>query len=201
MAAVNLSRTLGDAAARLVLRAPADTLFACLCDALGVGIPPYVHTAEVAVIATPLEVTLHLDPTVCERPGVALPTAVVTQPMAAASGAAAPPGPPARVVHTVELARVDYAATAAATVAVASAAAAAASATTANAPPSGRVPVAVDAVEAAAYCHRLGGVGGGRCVCVLCGVAGGTAASARTCASVSGWRWWRMGDERETSLS
>lgn len=148
-----------------------------------------------------LEVTLHLDPTVCERPGVALPTAVVTQPMAAASGAAAPPGPPARVVHTVELARVDYAATAAATVAVASAAAAAASATTANAPPSGRVPVAVDAVEAAAYCHRLGGVGGGRCVCVLCGVAGGTAASARTCASVSGWRWWRMGDERETSLS
>lgn len=57
MAAVNLSRTLGDAAARLVLRAPADTLFACLCDALGVGIPPYVHTAEVAVIATPVPPT------------------------------------------------------------------------------------------------------------------------------------------------
>ncbi|KAK1868837.1 hypothetical protein I4F81_011319 [Pyropia yezoensis] len=76
-------------------------------------------------------------------------------------------------VESLELARVDYAATATATVAVASAAAAAASATTANAPPGGRVPVAVDAVDAAAYFHRLGGVGRGRCVCVLCGVAVG----------------------------
>lgn len=278
MVVVNLSRTWGDAAARLVIRAPADTLFACLCAALGVAIPPYVRTAGVAVTATPgsaegtgggdaaaaatclrvalggvlpppdeglpfcaratlrwleggvdvgdgkvfataetdaprgwvaslfaprggrggtlsplptatlLEVTLHLEPTVCGRPGVARLTAVVTQPVGAAAATAAevaaPPGPPHRVVHTVELARVDYAATAAAAVAATAAAAAAAPAAPAAVaataapgraatPGGGRIPVAVATVDAATYYHRLGGVGRGRCVCVLCGAAVG----------------------------
>jgi len=253
LAVANLSRTWGDKHARLVVRAPADALFAGLCAALRVPIPPYVRRAGVAVGATPqpagpgggrtlrvalagvlpppddglpfcrlavlrwtappaggggaggggdelavadtdaargwavdlvgappgggvsgsrVHVTLHLDHSVCGRPGVAPTTATVSQAVvpeaegrdapgvAIDAGAARPP--PTTVVHDVVLARVNYTAAAAGLVASAAAAAAAV-----------KVPVDVEAADVAVFFHRLGAASPGRCVCVLCGEAVG----------------------------